>query len=87
MEMVILVVIGLAVAAYYGLTASLEKGAKIATDEVEHLADVHAVSLIQRTAKLDTKINDETVAKAAAVKAKIAAMREAAENPAAVKGN
>lgn len=77
MELVILVCIGLAVAAYYGLTASIEKAARIATDEVDHLADVHAVSIIQRTAKLDNKINDDVVAKAGAVKAKIAAMREA----------
>lgn len=82
MEMVILVVIGLAVAAYYGFTSSLEKGAKIATDEVEHLADVHQVSIIQRTAKLEAKIDDATVAKASAVKAKIAALREVGEIPA-----
>lgn len=79
METIILVVIAIVVLAYYGFTGSLEKGAKIANDEVDHLADVHAVSLIQRTAKLDAKINDETIAKATAVKAKIAAMRKAAE--------
>lgn len=72
MEMVILVVIVLAVAAYYGFTKSLETGANIANREVEHLDNMHKVAIVTRTAKMADKIDEDTVEKAAAVKAKMA---------------
>lgn len=75
MELIIVVVIGLCILAYYGFLGSLETGAKMANREVEHLDDVHMVSMVTRTAKLDDKIDDETIKKATEVKAKLAAMR------------
>lgn len=75
MELVIIIVIALCVLAYYGFMGSLEIGANIANREVMHLDDVHMVSMIERTAKLDDKISDANIEKAAAVKAKLAAMR------------
>ncbi len=75
MEIVIVLVIALCILAYYGFMKSLETGANIANREVEHLDDVHMVSMVTRTAKLDEKINDETIEKAASVKAKLEAMR------------
>lgn len=75
MELVLIIVIAIAVLAYYGFMQSLEVGANMANREVKHLDDVHMVSMVERTAKLDEKIDDATIAKAAAVKAKLAAMR------------
>lgn len=75
MELIILAVLALAILAYYGFLGSLETGAKMANREVEHLDDVHMVSMVTRTAKLDDKIDDATIEKATAVKAKLAAMR------------
>jgi hypothetical protein len=37
------------------------------------------VALIERTSRLDDKINDKTLEKATSVKAKLKAMREASE--------
>jgi hypothetical protein len=79
METVILVVLIIGVLAYYGFMRSVETGAKMANTEVEHLADVHMVALIERTSRLDDKINDKTLEKATSVKAKLKAMREASE--------
>lgn len=75
MELVLILVIVIVVLAYYGFTKSLERGANMANKEMEHLEDVHEVSLVERTAKLDDRIDDATIEKALAVKAKIAAMR------------
>lgn len=75
MELIIIVVLGLCLLAYYGFLSSLETGAKMANREVEHLDDVHMVSMVTRTAKLDDKIDEKTIEKATAVKAKLAAMR------------
>ena len=75
MELIVAVVIGLVILAYYGFLGSLETGAKMANREVEHLDDVHMVSMVTRTANLDDKIDDATIEKATAVKAKLAAMR------------
>lgn len=75
MEIVIILVIGLCILAYYGFLKSLETGANIANREVTHLDDVHMVSMVTRTAKLDEKIDDKTIEKATAVKAKLALMR------------
>lgn len=70
---VILVVVG--ILAYYGFMKSFETGADMANQEIEHLADVHMVSLVERTAKLNSKINDATITEASEVKAKLKAMR------------
>ena len=75
MELVPVILIVLAVLAYYGFMKSLETGANMANREVEHLDDVHMVSMIERTAKLDDKISDEAITKAESVKAKLKAMR------------
>lgn len=75
METVILVVIVVSILAYYGFMASLEKAAQMANREVNHLDDVHLVAITERTAKLAEKINDDAVAKAEEVKAKLAIMR------------
>lgn len=75
MEIVILVLVVVAILAYYGFMRSVETGAAMANAEVEHLADVHMVSLVERTARLNEKINDKTIESAAEVKAKLASMR------------
>lgn len=75
MELLLVLVFVLGVAAYYGFMKSVETAATIANNEVEHMADVHYASLISRTAKLSSKLNDETIAAAEEVKAKIRAMR------------
>lgn len=75
METILLVVIALAVLAYYGFTGSLEIGAKMANREVEHLDDVHMASMATRTAKMADKLDDDVITKATEVKAKLAAMR------------
>jgi hypothetical protein len=75
MELAIVIVVVVCILAYYGFMRSVETGSRMANAEVEHLADVHEVSLITRTARLDSKISDETIAQASAVQAKLKAMR------------
>ena len=76
METVLIIIVVVVILAYYGFMASAEVAAKMANDEILHGSDVHAVSVINRTAKLDAKLTEANVVKAAAVKAKIRAMRE-----------
>jgi len=75
METILLLVLVIAVLAYYGFMQSLEVGAGMANREVKHLDDVHLVAITERTAKLADKINDEAVSKAEEVKAKLKIMR------------
>jgi hypothetical protein len=75
MEIVAIILVVVGIAAYYGFMRSVETGAAMANAEVEHLADVHMVSLVERTAKLNDKISDKTIADASAAKAKLAIMR------------
>lgn len=75
MDIVILLLAVVAILAYYGFMRSVETGADMANAEVQHLADVHMVSLVERTARLNDKINDNTIAAASEVKAKLAVMR------------
>jgi len=75
METVILVIVIVAILAYYGFMSSLEVGAGMANREVRHLDDVHLVAISERTAKLAEKIDDDAIAKAEEVKAKLAIMR------------
>lgn len=77
MELLLVLVFVLSVAAYYGFMRSVETAANIANAEVEHMSDVHYASLISRTAKLGAKLDDETIKSAEEVKAKIRAMRGA----------
>ena len=76
METVLLVIVVVGILAYYGFMRSFEVGARIANDEVTHMDDVHQVSLIERTAKLNSRINDKTLKDALEAKARIKAMRE-----------
>lgn len=76
MEIVAIIIVIVAVLAYYGFMRSAETIANIGNREVQHLSDVHTVSIIERTAALDSRISEDTAAKAAAVKAKIKAMVE-----------
>lgn len=78
MDLAIIIIIVIAVLAYYGFMRSVETGAKMANAEVEHLADVHYVALIERTSRLDAKINDKTIEQATSVKAKLKTMRDLA---------
>lgn len=75
MEIVALILVTIMILAYYGFMHSVETGAAIANAEVQHLADVHMVSLVERTAKLNNKINDEVIKSAEEAKAKLEAMR------------
>jgi short subunit fatty acids transporter len=76
MDLVILVVVIVVILAYYGFMRSVETAANMANDEIQHGADVHAVSIITRTARLSEKLSNADVVKASAVKAQIKAMRE-----------
>ena len=75
MEIVAIILVVVAILAYYGFMKSVETGADMANAEVQHLADVHMVSLAERTAKLNDKINDQVLADATEAKAKLKAMR------------
>lgn len=75
MELVALILVTIMILAYYGFMHSVETAADIANAEVQHLADVHMVSLVERTAKLNNKINDEVIKSAEEAKAKLEAMR------------
>ena len=75
MDIVILILVVVGILAYYGFMRSVETGAQMANNEVQHMADVHMVSLVERTARLNSRISDRTVTEAQEVKAKLAAMR------------
>ena len=75
MELIGLVIVVVLILAYYGFMKSLETGAGMANKEVDYLSDVHAVSLVERTARLGERINEETITKATTVKAQLATMR------------
>jgi len=75
MELIGLVIVVVLILAYYGFMKSLETGAGMANKEVDYLADVHAVSLVERTARLGDRINDDTIAKAITVKAQLSQMQ------------
>lgn len=74
MELAIIIVVIVAIAAYYGFMQSAEVVAKIATREVSHLDRQHKVSVIERTVKLDDSVSEESVAKVAALQAKLDAL-------------
>lgn len=80
METIFIILIVLAVLGYYGFMRSVETFAKMGNSEVEHLEDVHMVALIERTARLDAKISEETIKSAEAVKAKLKTMRAASRS-------
>ncbi|AGM46969.1 hypothetical protein BZG00_15335 [Salinivibrio kushneri] len=74
MDLAIIIIIVVAIAAYYGFMQSAEVVAKIATREVNHLDRQHKVSVVERTAKLDESVTDEQVEKVAALQAKLDAL-------------
>ncbi len=76
MDLILLVALIVAILAYYGFMRSVETGAKMANAEVEHLADVNYVALIERTSRLHSKISDKTIEEATSVRAKLKTMRE-----------
>jgi len=75
MELAIIIVVIVAIAAYYGFMQSAEVVAQIATREVSHLDRQHKVSVIERTVKLDDSVSEEDVAKVAALQAKLDALK------------
>lgn len=76
MELVLLILVVVAILAYYGFMRSIEVGARMANEEVEFLADQHYVSLAERSAKLNTRISETTITEAAACRAKVKALRK-----------
>lgn len=76
MDLVLVILVAVAILAYYGFMRSVETGARIANAEVEHMSDVHQVSLVERTAKLNDRISEQTMSKAIEAKARIQAMRD-----------
>jgi hypothetical protein len=74
MELAIIIVVIVAIAAYYGFMQSAEVVAKIATREVSHLDRQHKVSVIERTAKLDEDLSEDQVTRVAALQAKLDAL-------------
>jgi hypothetical protein len=75
MDLAIIIVVVVAILAYYGFMRSVETLSKMGNDEVEHLSDVHYVALIERTSRLNAKISDAVITEATEVKAKLAEMR------------
>ena len=61
METVLILIIVLAVLAYYGVLKSIETGANIANREIELLDTQHRVSVHERTAKLSKRVSEETI--------------------------
>lgn len=76
MELVILIVVVVMILAYYGFMRSVEVGARMANEEVEFLSDQHYVSLAERSAKLNARISENTIAEAASCRAKVKALRQ-----------
>ena len=76
MELIGLIIVVVAILAYYGFMSSLEKLAEMGNREVSHLDDLHMVQVTRRTADMSTDISDETITKAQEVKAKLAEMRK-----------
>jgi hypothetical protein len=74
MEIAAIIIIIVAIAAYYGFMQSAEVVAKIATREVSHLDRQHKVSVIERTAKLDEDLSEDQVTRVAALQAKLDAL-------------
>jgi hypothetical protein len=74
MEIAAIIIIIVAIAAYYGFMQSAEVVAKIATREVSHLDRQHKVSVIERTAKLDENLSEDQVTRVAALQAKLDAL-------------
>lgn len=74
MELVIIIVVSVAILAYYGFMQSAEVVAKMATREVSHLDRQHKVSVIDRMADLDQNLSEEKVARVAAMQAKLDAI-------------
>lgn len=75
METVVLLVVVVGILAFYGFMDSFAKGARIANKEVDHLVDVHDISIEERTSKLLSRISDNTMRDAAEVRAKLKIMR------------
>lgn len=78
METVIIVLVLLAVAIYYGLAKLLDKVARIGDRELDYLDEQHEAAIINRKAKGAEKLTDENIAKATEFSAKLKAMRDAA---------
>jgi predicted GIY-YIG superfamily endonuclease len=76
MESVLLLIVAVAVLAYYGVMASLEEAAEMANKEVKQLSRQHKVSIIKRTAELEVDISEEVITKASEVLAKLNAMKD-----------
>lgn len=74
MELVALIIVIVAIAAYYGFMQSAEVVAKIATREVSHLDRQHKVSIIERTSKLNEAVSEDKVAQVAELQAKLDAL-------------
>ena len=75
METVIIVVVLLAVAIYYGLAKLLDKVARIGDRELDYLDEQHEAAIINRKERGADKLTDENVAKAMEFSAKLAAIR------------
>ena len=74
MELAIIIVVSVAILAYYGFMQSAELVAKMATREVSHLDRQHKVSVIDRMATLDKSLSEEKIASVAAMQAKLDAL-------------
>lgn len=74
MEIIILLIVVVAILAYYGFMKSAETLAVIGNREVSHLDRQHKVSIIERTAKLNDRVNEDTITSVAAMKAKLDAL-------------
>lgn len=75
MELVIMILVAVAILAYYGFMKSVETAAGMANREVSHLEDQHLISILERKAKLGSRINDDTVKAATEADALLATLK------------
>jgi len=75
-DIVIILVIIVGLGIWYGFGRILDKTAQMGHDEMDYLADAHYVGIANRRAKLNEKLNDESVVKATELEARLKALRE-----------
>lgn len=75
MEIIILVILVIAVAAYYGLMQSVETLAEISSREVSHLNRQHKISVVTRTKELADEVSEEDIVKINELQAKLDSLK------------
>lgn len=75
MDLVIILVIIVGLGIWYGFGRILDKAAQMGHDEMDYLSDAHFVGIGNRRAKLNEKLSDDSVTKAAELRARLVILR------------